>query len=162
MDNIESFSKEDYPRCAIIYQEGMSSGIATFEINVPDWEDWDAKYLKPCRFVYKNEGVVMGWCALTPFSSREVYKGVAEVTIYIAREMHGKGIGKYLLDHLILESEKAGFWTLQAKIFTQNSASIRLHEKCGFKIVGVRKKLGMRDGFWHDNVLMERRSKLFI
>lgn len=157
--HIRSFKKEDYPSCAKIYKEGMATGIATFETKTPDWETWDVKFLASCRFVAETKGVIVGWCALSPFSSREVYRGVAEVTIYIAAETQQKGIGKQLLQHLITESETSGFWTLQARIFTENVGSIRLHETCGFRQVGIRKKLGMRDGVWYDNVLLERRNK---
>lgn len=157
---IRLFQKEDYVACAKIYKEGMDTGIATFETIVPDWEVWDAKFLSQCRFVAEAEDTVLGWCALSPFSSRKVYSGVAEVTIYIASEAQGMGIGKKLLEQLVTESEGAGFWTLQARIFPENIASIKLHEKCGFRVVGTREKLGMRDGVWYDNVLLERRSDL--
>ena len=157
---IYSFQKEDFPACAKIYKEGMDTGIATFETKVPDWEQWNAKFLQQCRFVAKCNDEVIGWCALSSFSSREVYSGVAEVTIYIAEKAQRKGIGKLLLEQLIVESEQAGFWTLQAKVFPENRGSILLHEKCGFRKVGVREKLGMRDGIWYNNVLLERRSNL--
>lgn len=156
---IRSFQKEDYSACAKIYQEGMDAGIATFETKVPDWEKWNTKFLPQCRFVAELNATIVGWCALSPFSVREVYKGVAEVTIYIAAEAQQKGIGTLLLQHLVNESEISRFWTLQARIFTENTASIVLHEKCGFRKVGIREKLGQRDGIWYDNVLLERRSK---
>jgi len=156
---IRAFQKSDYPSCAKIYGDGINTGVATFETEVPDWEKWDTKYLKPCRFVAAVNDVVVGWVALTPFSDRAVYSGVAEVTLYISKEFRGQGIGKMLLEHLNTESEAQGFWTLQAKIFPQNSASISLFTNCGFRKVGVRESLGMRDGVWHDNVLLERRKK---
>ena len=157
---IRLFQKEDYSACAKIYKIGMDTGIATFETKVPDWDAWNAKFLPQCRFVAEADYEIVGWCALSPFSSRNVYSGVAEVTIYIASEAQGMGIGKKLLQHLITESEQAGFWTLQAKIFPENKASVKLHENCGFRVVGTREKLGMRDGVWYDNVLLERRSDL--
>ncbi|MEP0263199.1 N-acetyltransferase family protein [Dokdonia sp.] len=157
---IRLFRKEDYSACAKIYKTGMDTGIATFETKVPDWETWDAKFLASCRFVVEDDNEIIGWCALSPFSTREVYRGVAEVTIYIAVKAQQKGIGKRLLQHLITESETSGFWTLQARIFTENIASIVLHEKCGFGKVGIREKLGQREGVWYDNVLLERRSKI--
>lgn len=153
--------EEDYIHCAQIYQDGLDTGMATFETIVPDWMSWDAKFLKQCRFVAIKEEVILGWVALTPFSTRKVYKGVAEVTLYISKTARGKGIGRGLLMAVIKESERVGFWTLQAKIFAQNEASIALFQKCGFRIVGLREKLAMRDGIWHDNVLLERRSELF-
>jgi len=157
---IRSFKKEDYTACAKIYKDGMATGIATFETQVPDWEHWDQKFLTPCRLVAYIEDEVVGWIALTPFSSREVYKGVAEVTLYVASNSRGKGVGTHLLKGCIDLSEKEGFWTLQAKIFLQNKSSLQLFKNCGFRNVGVRKKLGMRDGIWYDNMLMERRTSL--
>lgn len=156
---IRNFQKEDYSACAKIYKEGMDTGIATFETKVPDWEKWNAKFLPQGRFVAETNKSILGWCALSPFSTREVYKGVAEVTIYIAEETQKKGVGTLLLQRLVKESEISGFWTLQARIFTENIASIVLHEKCGFRKVGIREKLGQRDGIWYDNVLLERRRK---
>ena len=156
---IRSFKKEDYPACAKIYEEGMATGIATFETRVPDWEQWDLKFLTPCRLVAYLEENIVGWIALTPFSSREVYKGVAEVTLYVASNARGKGVGKRLLKECIDLSEKEGFWTLQAKVFSKNKPSLQLFENCGFRTVGVREKLGMRDGIWYDNVLLERRAQ---
>lgn len=138
----------------------MATGIATFETRVPGWKQWDQKFLTPCRLVACIDNEVVGWIALSPFSSREVYKGVAEVTLYIASNARRKGVGKQLLQECIDLSEKKGFWTLQAKIFSQNYSSLILFKKCGFRIVGVREKLGMRDGIWYDNVLMERRTSL--
>jgi len=156
--HIRSFTGADYDACTSIYKAGLDTGIATFETEVPDWETWNVKFLKACRFVAEDKGDIMGWCALTPYSFRAVYQGVAEVSIYIASAFQGKGVGKALLLHLISESKKSGFWTLQANIFPQNEASIRLHERCGFKILGVREKIGKRLGIWYDNVLLERRS----
>ena len=157
---IRSFRKEDYPACAKIYEEGMSTGIATFETQVPDWEQWNKKFVKACRLVACIDDEVVGWIALSPFSSREVYKGVAEVTLYITSNARGKGVGKQLLKECIDLSENNGFWTLQAKIFSLNKPSLRLFEISGFRTVGLREKLGQRDGKWFDNVLMERRNKL--
>lgn len=159
--NIRPLLQKDYTTCAQIYKEGMDTGMATFETQVPDWVSWDAKFLKSCRFVAVQGEEIVGWVALTRFSTREVYKGVVEVTLYISKTARGKGVGRALLIASIKESERAGFWTLQAKIFAQNEASMALFQKCGFKIVGVREKLAMRDGKWHDNVLLEKRSGLF-
>lgn len=157
---IRTFKKEDYPACATIYKEGMATGIATFETRVPDWEQWDQKFVSPCRLVACIDDEVVGWIALSPFSSREVYKGVAEVSLYITGDVQKKGVGKRLLIECIDQSEKEGFWTLQAKIFSLNKPSLLLFEKCGFRTVGVRERLGNRDGVWHDNVLMEKRSTI--
>lgn len=148
-----------YPRVAEIYREGMATGVATFETVVPDWESWNDKFLPECRYVLWSDEQVAGWCALSVVSKREVYKGVAEVTIYVAKEYRGRGYGKLLLEHLVANSEKSGFWTLNAAIFPQNIPSINLHQKCGFRILGIREKIGERNGKWYDNVLLERRSR---
>ncbi|HAT67739.1 MAG TPA: N-acetyltransferase [Flavobacteriaceae bacterium] len=151
--------KEHYPAVSKIYFEGIETGIATFETEIPSWEIFNEKFLPVCRFIAKKNDQILGWCTLSAISKREVYKGVAETTIYIAKDARGKGIGKKLLQHLVFESEKAGFWTLQARIFPQNIASIELHKNAGFRIVGIKEKIGQRLGVWHDNVELERRSK---
>ncbi len=156
---ITKLQKEHYPAVSKIYLEGLATGIASFETKVPSWEEWNEKFLKTCRYVAIENNEVVAWCALSAVSKRKVYKGVVEDTIYVASEFQGKGIGKTLLQHLISESEAAGFWTLQAGIFPQNKASIKLHQECGFRIMGFREKVAERDGIWHDNILMERRSK---
>lgn len=152
-------TKEHYPAVARIYKQGLATGVAAFETEVPPWDGWNDKFLNRCRYVMVDGDDVLGWCALSATSKRAVYRGVAEDTIYIAKEHQGKGVGKRLLSHLVKESEMAGFWTLQAGIFPQNKASIVLHQHCGFRILGVREKVAQRDGIWYDNVLMERRSK---
>ena len=154
-----SLNPEHYSEVSRIYEEGLATGIATFETDVPDWKTWDEKFLPECRFVAIENDQVVAWCALSAVSKRKVYKGVAEVTIYVDEQHRGKGIGKSLLEHLIQCSEESGLWTLNAAIFPQNITSIRLHENCGFRIVGYREKIAKRDGVWHDNVLLERRSK---
>lgn len=151
--------KEHFPSVAKIYKEGMATGIATFETEVPNWDTFNEKFLPNCRFVITEANEVLGWGTLSAISKRKVYEGVAETTIYISEKHRGKGIGKLLLNHLVNESEKAGFWTLQARIFPQNKASIELHKKAGFRIVGTKEKIGQRFGIWHDNVALERRSK---
>mgnify|MGYP003685484259 CR=1 FL=1 len=151
--------KEHYAEVSAIYFEGLSTGIASFETEVPSWEFWNQKFLPICRFVAIVNETVAGWCALSIISKREVYSGVAENTVYVSPTYRGKGIGKLLLSHLISESEKASIWTLQASIFPQNETSIKLHEQCGFSRVGIRQQIAQRDGIWHDNVLLERRSK---
>ncbi|MFT4670123.1 MAG: L-amino acid N-acyltransferase YncA [Flavobacteriaceae bacterium] len=155
---IELLEKKYFPSVSNIYTEGLATGIASFETNIPDWENWDIKFLSQCRYVVIINNEVVAWCGLSPVSKREVYKGVAEDTLYVSKLHQGKGIGKKLLLHLIKESEKLGFWTLQAGIFSENKASIKLHQDCGFRIVGVRESIAKREGKWHDNVLMERRS----
>lgn len=150
----------DFSSVATIYKKGIATGITTFETKVPDWESWNQKYNECCRFVVEKNNIVVGWCALNKVSKRKVYKGVAEDTIYIDSVFQGKHWGRLLLKHLISESEREGFWTLQAAIFPQNKSSISLHISCGFRVIGVREKIAQRDGIWYDNILIERRSIL--
>jgi arsenate reductase len=151
--------KSHYPEVASIYREGLATGIATFETEVPDWDTWNAKFLPNGRFVIEENNEVLAWCALSPTSKRAVYQGVVEDTIYVAQKHKRRGLGKKLLEYLIDYSEQEGYWTLQAAIFPQNTASIKLHEDCGFRVLGYREKIAKRQGIWYDNVLLERRSK---
>jgi phosphinothricin acetyltransferase len=141
-----------------IYQEGIATGNATFETDVPPWRDWDAEHLPHSRLVAVNDAGLIGWAALSPVSGRCVYGGVAEVSVYVAAAARGQGIGKQLLQALIADSEHEGIWTLQAGIFPENTASIAIHKACGFREVGYRERLGSMDGVWRDVVLLERRS----
>ncbi|MCM3086729.1 phosphinothricin acetyltransferase [Bhargavaea ginsengi] len=154
---IRKVRSEDFEDVLEIYREGMATGIATFETRVPSEDGWDRKFHPELRFVYEDGGKILGWVSLTPFSARNAYRGVGEVSVYVKHGAGGSGIGTSLLRHLEEEARRAGYWTLQAAIFEENTASIRLHEKCGFRIVGVREKIAMRDGVWHNNVLMEKR-----
>lgn len=152
---------EDWPAVARIYQAGIEGGNATFESQVPSWERWRAARLQaPCLVAREgSSGETIGWAALTAASARGVYSGVAEVSIYVAPEQAGRGVGRALLQALIDASERAGIWTLKAGIFPENRASIALHERCGFRLVGVNVRLGcMPDGRWRDVVQYERRS----
>ncbi len=157
---IRKMHKEDWPYVAQIYQEGMDTGVATFEKEVPDYEVWDANHLEVGRLIATNGFAVMGWAALSPVSSRCVYGGVAEVSVYVGSLFTKMGVGKALMEGLILESEKAGFWTLQSGIFPENKASIALHQKVGFRYIGKRERIGKRNDLWIDNLLFERRSTL--
>ncbi len=141
-----------------IYLEGIATGNATFEQSAPEWAQWDAGHLRVCRLVARSAEAVLGWAALSPVSSRCVYGGVAEVSVYVAERARGQGIGYRLLSRLVSDSEAAGIWTLQAGIFPENAASIRLHAAAGFRVVGTRERLGCMNGRWRDVVLMERRS----
>lgn len=143
-----------------IYWEGIATGKATFEEAVPDWAEWDARHLPRCRLIAQSGDAVLGWAALSRVSSRQVYKGVAEVSIYIAERARGRGIGAALLTALIAESERNSIWTLQAGIFAENEVSIRLHQRAGFRIVGTRERIACLNGTWRDTVLMERRSAI--
>jgi L-amino acid N-acyltransferase YncA len=148
----------DWPTVRAIYREGIDTGNATFEEQPPDWEEWDSAHLRDGRLVAVLEGRVVAWASLTSVSGRCVYAGVAEASIYIAAAMRGKGIGGELMETLIKESEEKGYWTLQAGIFPENEASMALHQKYGFRIIGVRERLGKMDERWRDVMLLERRS----
>ncbi len=159
---IRAMIPSDWPAVKAIYEEGIATGCATFETKAPSREDWDAAHFPYCRFVYQDKkGNILGWVALSPVSDRCVYGGVAEETIYVARAVQGKGVGSALFEHLIPESENEGMWTLQAGIFRENEISIKIHEKHGFRMIGVREKLGQLGSVWKDVVLMERRSDKF-
>ena len=155
---IEPMRAEDWPAVREIYIQGLATGQASFETEAPSWEQWDSARLPACRLVARHSGGVIGWAALSPVSSRRVYQGVAEASVYVASRGRGKGIGLALLQALIEAAEAAGIWTLEAKVFPENAASLVLCEKCGFRRVGVREKLGYHNGIWRDVVLLERRS----
>jgi L-amino acid N-acyltransferase YncA len=157
---VEKMKVEDWGGVRSIYREGIATGNATFETDVPEWQEWDRRHLGDCRFVARREGQVVGWGALSPVSSRCVYAGVAEVSIYVAASARGEGIGKTLLRTLIEESERQGIWTLQAGVFPENEASIALHKAWGFREVGYREKIGQMNGHWRDVILLERRSEV--
>jgi phosphinothricin acetyltransferase len=154
-----------------IYGEGIATGNATFETELPDWEKWDSSHHKTCRLIALEPGDaaiaevripddvhLLGWAALSPVSSRRVYAGVAEVSVYVAAAARGRGVGKALLRNLVQESEANGIWTLQAGIFPENVASIALHKSCGFREVGVRRRIAKLRETWRDVLLLERRS----
>jgi phosphinothricin acetyltransferase len=156
---IEPLAPADWDAVRRIYLEGIATGNATFAQSAPGWDKWDAGHLKTCRLVARAEDGVLGWAALSPVSIRCVYAGVAEVSIYVAECARGRGVGNALLMALIRESEQNGIWTLQAGIFPENAASIKLHQRSGFRVVGTRERPGQMNGRWRDVVLMERRSK---
>jgi len=149
--------KIHWPGIKEIYQQGIATKNATFETECPDWDIWDKKFLKICRFVAYDDKA-LGWATLSATSTRAVYKGVAEVTVYVHENARGKSVGRQLLEKLISESEKNGFWTLQAGIFPENVASLKIHENLGFRKVGFREKIARLDGIWRDTLLLERRS----
>ena len=149
---------DNYPDVAAIYQIGLDTGIASFETKAPEWEIWDAAHLDFSRIAAMEESRMLGWAALSPVSSRCVYGGVAEVSVYIDNSAIGRGVGTSLLKELIIRSEANNIWTLQSGIFPVNKGSIALHLKCGFRKIGFKEKIGQRGGVWFDNVLMERRS----
>lgn len=147
----------DWPAVRAIYEEGIATRNATFETAAPEWSEWDARHLPHSRFVARAAGEIVGWAALSPVSSRAVYRGVAEVSVYIASRARGQRIGAQLLDALIAESARHGIWTLQAGIFPENAASLALHRRAGFRTVGTRERIGCLDGIWRDTVLLEKR-----
>jgi L-amino acid N-acyltransferase YncA len=174
-----------WPAVKAIYQEGIATGNATFQTQAPEWADWDAAHLPHSRLValcepgqsglmapvqvalsnpeqaaLSNPELVVGWAALSRVSTRSVYAGVSEVSVYIASVQRGRRIGEALLGTLITESERNGIWTLQASIFPENVASLRIHARCGFRQVGYRERIGQMHGVWRDTVLVERRSRL--
>jgi L-amino acid N-acyltransferase YncA len=151
-------SADDWPAVRETYLEGISTGDATFETSAPDWETWNARHLPCCRLLARAGEEVLGWAALGPVSARAVYVGVAEVSVYVAARARGRGVGFRLLSALVAASEQNGIWTLQASIFPENLASIALHQRAGFRVVGTRRRIGSMGGRWRDTVLMERRS----
>lgn len=150
----------DEVRVLEIFRQGIESGMATFETVIPNAEVWSMDYFNDCRWVLENESdEVVGWCALKLISKKECFKGVAEVSIYLDNKYQNKGLGSVLLKKMILDSENHGFWTLQVNIFSENEASIKFHQKNGFRIVGIRKKLAKLNGEWKDVILLEKRSE---
>lgn len=149
----------DWPSVKKIYEQGIATGNATFQTEAPSWEDWNKSHLKDCRFVLESNKQILGWAALSPVSSRCVYAGVAEVSVYVNPTLSGNGYGSILLNALIMESEKQGLWTLQSGVFRENIGSIRMHEKAGFREVGYREKIGKMNGTWRDTILLERRNQ---
>jgi L-amino acid N-acyltransferase YncA len=157
---IAAMTATDWPAVRAIYLEGIATANATLETSAPEWEKWDAEHLASPRLVARLNGNVIGWAALSAVSSRCVYAGVAEVSVYVAAAARGGGVGLRLLSELVKASEQADIWTLQAGIFPENHASIRLHERCGFRVVGRRERLGQLKGIWRDVLLLERRSRV--
>lgn len=159
---IRKLTDRHWQQVKLIYQKGIDTGNATFQTSSPSWEEWDNSHLTSCRITMQEDGKVIGWAALTPVSSRCVYAGVAEVSVYVDPAYSGKGIGLTLLNELVRQSEAQGIWTLQAGIFPENKASLRIHEKAGFRILGTREKIGKQNGIWRDTALLERRSSVII
>ena len=155
---IRPMTDADGPDVLAIYGQGIATGVATFETAPPSWAEWDADHMPGCRLVATQGGTVAGWAALTAVSGRCVYRGVAEVSVYVRDGARGRGVGRALLAALVEASEREGLWTLQAGIFAENAASIELHRRSGFREVGRRERLGALGDVWHDVVLLERRS----
>lgn len=156
---IRELRPDDWPAVRAIYEEGIRGGNATFETETPSWERWDAAHPE-LRLVAEGDGSVVAWAAISPASARPCYRGVGDVSVYVAGEARGSGLGRELLDRLVERSEAAGYWTLNAGVFPENEASIRLHTACGFRAVGVRERVGESGGVWRNVLLLERRSTL--
>jgi L-amino acid N-acyltransferase YncA len=157
---IADLRAEHWPQVAEIYAEGIATGNATFETEVPSWEQWNASHLAEHRFVALRDGKVVGWVAVSAVSDRCAYAGVVEHSVYVAQTERGHGTGRALLEALIVSTEAAGIWTIQTGIFPDNTASLCLHERAGFEVVGRRRRIGKRDGVWRDVIAIERRSAL--
>jgi phosphinothricin acetyltransferase len=155
---IRSMVRADFPSIKSIYQQGIDTGHATFQVEANDWDEWDISTMSVCRLVSVIENNVVAWAALSAISSRCVYVGRAEVSIYVDEQHRGTGIGSSLLKGLIKSSEEEGIWSLEASIFPENKASLSIHKKNGFIVVGLREKLGKMNNHWRDLILMERRS----
>jgi phosphinothricin acetyltransferase len=154
---IRELRPDDWPAVRAIYEEGIRGGDATFETETPSWERWDAAHPE-LRLVADREGAIVGWAALSPSSARRCYRGVGEVSVYVAEQARGAGLGRALLDELVRRSEQDGYWTLNAGVFPENDASIRMHKACGFREIGFRERIGELHGVWRDVVSLERRS----
>jgi L-amino acid N-acyltransferase YncA len=159
---LQPMRPDDWPAVRAIYKVGIATGNATFETAAPEWAAWDAGHLADHRLVARLEGRVVGWTALAPVSDRCAYAGVAEDSIYVAREVQGRGVGRALLTAVVASAERGGIWTVQTGIFPENQASVRLHQTCGFRVVGVRERLGQLHGRWRDVLLLERRSLAIV
>jgi L-amino acid N-acyltransferase YncA len=154
---LRELREEDWPAVKAIYEQGIAAG-STFATEAPSWDEWDRAHLEGHRVVALQDGEVVGWAALSPTSPRAVYRGVARNAVYVAAGARGTGVGRLLMRELIDRSERDGIWTIEAAMFPENEASVGLHKSCGFRVVGVRERLGQHHGVWRDVVLMERRS----
>jgi L-amino acid N-acyltransferase YncA len=154
---LRAMRPDDWPAVRAIYEQGIATRQATFETRAPAWEVWDAAHLPDLRIVAEEDGIVVGWAALSPVSRRACYAGVVEESVYVAEEARGRGVGIALLAKLCSDADAAGIWTIQTSIFPENVASLELHRRCGFRVVGVRERIAQLDGVWRDTVLLERR-----
>jgi L-amino acid N-acyltransferase YncA len=155
---IRELTAEDWPAVEAIYADGIATGDATFETRTPSWEEFDAGRLHGHRFVAVVDGRVVGWGALSPTSARACYAGVVEHSVYVDRQHRGQGVGRRLMESLVADADAAGLWTIQTSVFPENAASLALHERLGFRVVGRRERIARHDGVWRDTILLERRS----
>jgi L-amino acid N-acyltransferase YncA len=156
---VDELTAGDWPAVSAIYAEGIASRNATFETAVPSWDEWERAHVGHDGLVGRVDGELVGWAALSRVSDRQCYSGVAEDSVYVRNGHHGQGVGRALLSALVSRAEAAGVWTIQAGVFPENLASLKLHVACGFRVVGIRERIGQLDGAWRDVVLLERRSK---
>ena len=156
---VDVLTAGDWPAVSAIYAEGIATGNATFETTVPSWDEWACAHMGHHRLVGRVDDEVVGWAALSRVSTRQCYRGVVEDSVYVSRGHRGQGVGHALLSTLVAQAEAAGIWTIQTGVFPENLASLRLHVACGFRVVGVRERIGQLDGAWRDVVFLERRSK---
>jgi L-amino acid N-acyltransferase YncA len=154
---VRALRPDDWSAVADIYWDGMRNGLATFETELPSWEQWDAAHLPGHRLVAESFDEIVGWAALSPASKRRCYAGVVENSVYVARAAQGRGLGRQLLEALIDSARSAGIWMIQTSIFPENRASLALHERCGFRVIGIRERIAKRDGIWRDTFFLERR-----
>jgi phosphinothricin acetyltransferase len=156
---IQPMTPDDWPDVRRIYDEGIGTGNATFETHAPDWAGFDAGHRPDCRLVARLDGRVVGWVALSPYSRRNAYRGVAWESVYVTETARGRGVGRLLLDAVVIASERVGIWTLMAGVMNENAASVAVHERAGFRRIGTQERVGQdATGRWRDVVLMERRS----
>jgi phosphinothricin acetyltransferase len=155
---IRALTHEDWPRVEEIYAQGIATGDATFETAPPSWEEFDATRLPAHRLVALDDGEVVGWVAVSPTSSRECYAGVVEHSVYVAESARGQGVGRTLMETLLASTDAAGIWTIQTSVFPENEATLALHERVGFRVVGRREQIARLGGAWRDTLLLERRS----
>jgi L-amino acid N-acyltransferase YncA len=156
---VDELTAGDWPAVSAIYADGIATRNATFETAVPSWDEWERAHIGDYRLVGRVDGEIVGWAALSRVSNRQCYRGVAEDSVYVRNGHHGQGVGHALLSTLVARAEAAGIWTIQAGVFPENLASLKLHVACGFRVVGVRERIGQLDSAWRDVVLLERRSK---
>jgi phosphinothricin acetyltransferase len=157
---VRDLRPDDWLEVARIYEEGIATGNATFETEVPSWEAWDEAHLREHRLVAGEDGRVVGWTALAPVSLRPCYGGVAEISVYVSESTRGKGVGSELLAAVVESAERGGIWTLQTSVFPENEPSLALLRRFGFRTVGIRERIGRLHGVWRDTVLVERRSEV--
>jgi L-amino acid N-acyltransferase YncA len=159
MVEVRGMTAEDWPAVEAIYAEGIATGHATFETTTPSWDEFDAGRHRDHRFVAVEDGDVLGWAALSPTSSRPCYAGVAEHSVYVAATARGRGVGRVLMEALLDSADGGDIWTVQTSIFPENEASLALHERVGFRVVGRRERIAQLDGAWRDTLLLERRAR---